>query len=201
VPQSIRGICCCPKAAGRTPSSAWLNGETAAARGTSYDRLSAEAAAILKIEDHLPNLEIDQLAEVMTFLVVEKRIASSLRERVRRPPRRSTPTMCGRLPLADNRALGFAAVAGSHRCPTPGPSMPFTMHSWRPRISMRCGISTRAASTIPTLGDVRAYESELYRFDQLYRHFCESADIAEEQGWSILKPLRADIELTTSTGI
>jgi uncharacterized protein (TIGR02687 family) len=39
-----------------------------------------------------------------------------------------------------------------------------------------------------------AYESELYRFDQLYRHFCESADMAEAAGWSILKPLRADIE-------
>jgi uncharacterized protein (TIGR02687 family) len=40
----------------------------------------------------------------------------------------------------------------------------------------------------------RAYESELYRFDQLYRHFCESADMAEAEGWGILKPLRADIE-------
>lgn len=40
----------------------------------------------------------------------------------------------------------------------------------------------------------RAYEKELYRFDQLYRHFCESADTAEEQGWNILKPLRTDIE-------
>jgi uncharacterized protein (TIGR02687 family) len=40
----------------------------------------------------------------------------------------------------------------------------------------------------------RAYETELYRFDQLYRHFCESADTAEAAGWSILKPLRADIE-------
>src|SRR5262249_22526606 len=40
----------------------------------------------------------------------------------------------------------------------------------------------------------RAYESELYRFDQHYRHFCESADMAEAEGWSILKPLRADIE-------
>ena len=40
----------------------------------------------------------------------------------------------------------------------------------------------------------RAYESELFRFDQLYRHFCESADTAEEQGWNIVKPLRVDIE-------
>ena len=39
-----------------------------------------------------------------------------------------------------------------------------------------------------------AYESELYRFDQLYRYFCESADFAEAVGWGILKPLRADIE-------
>src|SRR5262249_32184763 len=40
----------------------------------------------------------------------------------------------------------------------------------------------------------QAYEEELYRFDQLYRHFCESADEAESQGWSILKPLREAIE-------
>ena len=40
----------------------------------------------------------------------------------------------------------------------------------------------------------RAYETELYRFDQLYRHFCESADTAEAAGWGIVKPLRADIE-------
>jgi hypothetical protein len=39
----------------------------------------------------------------------------------------------------------------------------------------------------------RAYESELYRFDQLYRHFCEAADSAEGQGWNIVKPLRAEI--------
>ena len=51
-------------------------------KGSSYDRLSPEAALILKIEDHLPDLEIDQLVDVMTFLAVEKRIASSLRERV-----------------------------------------------------------------------------------------------------------------------
>lgn len=40
----------------------------------------------------------------------------------------------------------------------------------------------------------RAYEGELFRFDQLYRHFCEAADHAEAQGWNILKPLRELIE-------
>ncbi len=40
----------------------------------------------------------------------------------------------------------------------------------------------------------KAYESELYRFDQLYRHFCGNADIAESRGLDILKPLRENIE-------
>ena len=40
----------------------------------------------------------------------------------------------------------------------------------------------------------RAYEADLFRFDQLYRHFCEAADQAESSGWDILKPLRADLE-------
>ena len=81
VPQSIRGLL--------LPRTGWSNAvvclaqwRDSSSKGTSYDRLSAEAAAILKIEDHLPNLEIDQLIDVMTFLAVEKRIASSLRERV-----------------------------------------------------------------------------------------------------------------------
>jgi len=67
VPQSIRGLL--------LPRIGWSNAVVCLAqwrysssKGTSYDRLSAEAAAILKIEDHLPNLEIDQLIDVMTFL-------------------------------------------------------------------------------------------------------------------------------------
>jgi hypothetical protein len=40
----------------------------------------------------------------------------------------------------------------------------------------------------------RAYEAELFRFDQMYRHFCENADVATAQGWDLLKPLREDIE-------
>ena len=38
------------------------------------------------------------------------------------------------------------------------------------------------------------YESKLFRFDQLYRHFCENGDIAAAQGWDMLKPLRKKIE-------
>jgi uncharacterized protein (TIGR02687 family) len=44
----------------------------------------------------------------------------------------------------------------------------------------------------------RAYESELYQFDQLYRHFCQHADQA--QPWDVLKGLRNDIEAAYVNG-
>jgi uncharacterized protein (TIGR02687 family) len=40
----------------------------------------------------------------------------------------------------------------------------------------------------------RAYETELYKFDQVYRYFCEAADLAESQNWDVLKELREQIE-------
>jgi uncharacterized protein (TIGR02687 family) len=39
-----------------------------------------------------------------------------------------------------------------------------------------------------------AYETELYRFDQLYRHFCEAADLVEANKFDILKQLRPEFE-------
>src|SRR5205823_4897889 len=40
----------------------------------------------------------------------------------------------------------------------------------------------------------RAYETELYQFDQRYRHCCEAADLAESQHWDVLKTLREQVE-------
>ena len=40
----------------------------------------------------------------------------------------------------------------------------------------------------------KGYETELFRFDQQYRHFCANADVAAAQGWDMLKPLREEIE-------
>ena len=42
----------------------------------------------------------------------------------------------------------------------------------------------------------RAYENQLFQFDQFYRHFCEYADICTN--WNMLKPLRELVEATYS---
>ncbi len=194
VPQSIRGLL--------LPKTGWSNAvvclalwRDSSSKGTSYDRLSADAAAILKIENHLPNLEIDQLSEVMTFLVVEKRIASSLRERVQ--------TTADTINADDVRAIvtrrqsghwASLTVAGSTDAPRQAlhavyDALVAAADFFALRNQHKSGFDYPTAAAM-----YGAYESELYRFDQLYRHFCESADMAEAAGWSILKPLRADIE-------
>jgi uncharacterized protein (TIGR02687 family) len=107
VPQSIRGLL--------LPRNRWSNTvvclaqwRDSSSKGTSYDRLSSEAAAILNIEDHLPKLEIDQLIDVMTFLAVEKRIASSLRERVQTTADTIRGRCTGHRHPPSVRALGLA---------------------------------------------------------------------------------------------
>jgi len=194
VPQAIRGLL--------LPKTGWSNAvvclaqwRDSSSKGTSYDRLSSDAAAILRIEDHLPNLEIDQLVDVMTFLVVEKRIASSLRERVQ--------TTADTINADDVRAVAIRRQAGHWASLTVADSTEAPRQAlyavydalvaaadfYALRNQHKSGFDFPDAATM-----YRAYESELYRFDQLYRHFCEAADAAENQGWNIVKPLRADIE-------
>jgi len=194
VPQSIRELL--------LPRTGWSNAvvclaawRDSSSKGASYDRLSAEAAAVLKIEDHLPNLEIDQLVDVMTFLAVEKRIASNLRERVQATA--FTINADDVRAIATRRQTGHWAsltMAGSTDAPRQAlhavyDALVAAADFLALRNLHKSGFDFPNAATM-----YGAYESELYRFDQLYRHFCESADTAEAAGWSILKPLRAEIE-------
>ena len=194
VPQAIRGLLL-PKAGWSNAVVCLAQWRDSSSKGASYDRLSSDAAALLKIEDYLPNLEIDQLLDVMTFLAVEKRIASNLRERVQ--------TTADTINADDVRAIATRrqsghwaslAVAGSTDAPRQAlhavyDALVAAADFYALRNLHKSGFDYPDAASM-----YRAYESELYRFDQLYRRFCESADTAEAAGWSILKPLRGDIE-------
>ena len=184
------------------PRSCWSNvavclaqWRDSSSKGASYDRLSAYAATILKIEDHLPKYEIDQLSEVMTFLAVEKRIASGLRERVQTT---ADSLNADEVELIANRRQSghWASVSVADTPDAPRRALHAVYDSlvcasqfYALRNTYKSGFSYESASLM-----YKAYETELYRFDQLYRHFCESADVAEAAGWNILKPLRVDIE-------
>ena len=194
LPRSLRGLL--------LPESGWSNAvvclaqwRDSSSRGTSYDRLSAEAAAILRIEDQLPNFEIDELAEVMTFLVVEKRIASGVRDLVQ-----STAATINagevRSIVARRQTGHWASLSIADTPDAPRQALHAVYDAllaatrfYDLRNNHPAGFEFPDAAAL-----YRAYESELYQFDQLYRHFCEAADTAEEQGWNIVKPLRDDVE-------
>jgi uncharacterized protein (TIGR02687 family) len=131
----------------------------------------------------------------MTFLVVEKRIASSLRELVQTTV--DTINADEVRTIAARRQDGhWASLALANSSDAPREAFHAVYDAlvaagdfYALRNKHKSGFDYPDAATM-----YRAYESDLYRFDQLYRCFCEAADSAEEQGWSIVKPLRTDIE-------
>ena len=194
VPLSLRGLL--------LPRQGWSNAvvclaqwRDSSSQGASYDRLSTEAATLLRIEEHLPDWEAEHLVDVMTFLAAEKRIASSLRERVQTTAETVNPDDVRK--IAARRQAGHWA---SRSLPDSADAPRQALHAvyealkaaadfYALRNRHRGGFDYSDAAAM-----YRAYESELFRFDQLYRHFCEAADMAEDQGWNVVKPLRADIE-------
>lgn len=164
-------------------------------KGSSYDRLSDEVASLIHLPNHLLGLEIDDLLDVMTFLTVEKTFASGLRERVRGTS--ATINADEVRSLATRRQDGHwasPAVAGAPEVPRKA------LHAVYDALMAAADFfalrnengSDFDFPDAPAM--YRAYESGLFRFDQLYRRICEAADQAESSGWDILKPLRADLE-------
>ncbi|MBX3319021.1 MAG: BREX-1 system phosphatase PglZ type A [Nitrospira sp.] len=164
-------------------------------KGSSYDRLSEEVADLIHLEDYLLGLQIPELLDVMTFLVVEQGIASRLRERVHQTADVINPDEVRS--IATRRQAGHWAslmVNGSQAIPRRAlhavyDALVAAADFLALRNQHRDGFVFLDATAL-----YRAYEDELFRFDQLYRHFCEAADHAEAQGWNILKPLRELIE-------
>lgn len=164
-------------------------------KGSSYDRLSAQVATLIKLEEHLHGLEIDDLIDVMTFQTIEHTIASSLRDRVQ--------STADTIDADAVRAIASRRQAGHWASPTVtgAPEVPrkalYAVYDalvaaadfFALRNQHKLGFDFPDASAM-----YRAYEEALYRFDQLYRSFCETADHAESQGWNILKPLRESLE-------
>ncbi|OEJ64561.1 BREX-1 system phosphatase PglZ type A [Magnetovibrio blakemorei] len=170
----------------------WRDSST---KSNSYDVLSEAVSEIIKLDDHIVNYEIEQLIDVMTFLGVEKRIASSLRGRVEDNP--DTVNVENIREIALRRQDGYWA-SGSQPSSEDIPRS--ALHAVYNAVMAAADLFSLGNlykaglnhSTAKELYD--AYTGSLFRFDQLYRHFCEFADYAEAKHWDVLKSLRAKVE-------
>ena len=164
-------------------------------RASSYDRLSAEIAALINLDGLLQSCEISDLLDVMTFLGIEQAIASQLRLRVQSTTETLNPEDI-RL-VATRRQAGHWAspmAIGAAEVPRTALHEVYTALVAAADFFALRNNHVSGFEFADALSLYRAYEDGLHRFDQLYRHFCEAADHAEAQGWNILKPLRKEVE-------
>lgn len=164
-----------------------------ASKGSSYDQLSEYVARRINLGDQLHTFDIDHLIDVQTFMGVENEIARNLKERVL--------ATADAINVVDVREIATKRQSGHWALPTvPG-------HSEIPRKELHAVYEALVtAADFFNLRNIhrdgfefddatamyRAYESQLYQFDQFYRHFCEHADVCKN--WNMLKPLREQVE-------
>jgi len=164
-------------------------------KASSYDLLSADVAESIHVSSHLEGCEIDALMDVMTFLEVEKAISRNLRDRVES----TTDTINAESirEIASRRQAGHwvsANIPGAASVPREAlrgvyQALVAAADFFALRNQHQEGFDFDDATAMYS-----GYEQELFRFDQLYRHFCEAADVAESQSWDVLKALREQLE-------
>ena len=168
-------------------------------KSSSYGVLAAEVGERLHILDHLHGCEVEELLDVMTFPDVEKRIVQGLLDRVTSTIDAIDPEAVGS--IADRRQAGHWVSSGS---------VPEAQRNARRAVYKALATAAQLMhlrnmheagfDSSDMAAMYREYESRLFRFDQLYRHFCENADVAAAQGWDMLKPLREEIEACYCNG-
>ena len=162
-------------------------------KARSFNLLAERIASIIHLGDHLSAYEVEDLLGVPTFLDAEKRIVEGLLERVSSAGEAVDPDAIGQLVA---RRQGEHWVSSS--------SVPSAQRKARHAVYEALAVAGRllhlryeysSGFDFVDINEMyKGYEAELFRFDQLYRHFCENADIAAAQGWDMLKPLREEIE-------
>jgi uncharacterized protein (TIGR02687 family) len=176
----------------------WRDSST---RGPSYEALSAAVAEAVKLEHHLGSLEVDDLVEVKTFLQVEKAIASRLRDRVFETADAIKPEAIRN--IASRRQDGYWAAPGLPDTPrAPRRALYAVYQALQTAADLLALRNEHAGNNAHPDANALfgAYTDGLFRFDQLYRHFCEAADFAESRDWDILKSLRKKVEKVYGNG-
>ena len=168
-------------------------------KNSSYDVLSAEVGARLHMPDHLRGCEVETLLDVMTFFEVEKWIVQGLLDRVTSTTDAIDPEAVGR--IVDRRQAGHwissssASEVQRNARRAVYEALAIAAQLLHLRNTHEAGFDSPDMTAM-----YKDYESSLFRFDQLYRRFCENADVAAAQGWDMLKPLREKIEACYCNG-
>ena len=161
----------------------------------SYDLLSNLIANELNLKEKILELNADNLTESVTFLAIEQIIASHLKDTVIETADTINATTIKEIAIK-RQDMHWA----NDRIPST-PDVPRTaLHAVYNAIIAIADFFViknkyKDDFNFTVSADLyKKYTEELYKFDQLYRLFCENADSADSLGWGILKSLRDKIE-------
>ena len=166
-------------------------------RYRAYADLTAAVSDELGINALIADYPAEVLLDCMTFAHVERRIIHDLKGRV---VRLDGAALIAIQPIIARRRDGHWA------------DLRLASNSDEVRAIANCYTALEAAAGFLELKDrytagislagateaVQAYRSELYRFDQLYRHFHHASSQVDPMGWSVLHDLNALIEAAYS---
>ncbi len=164
---------------------------------SSYNLITGVIGRDLELSQLLAGLSADDLAEVMTFEEVERRIISDLKDRILGS---AGAAMDSVLTLIARRRDGHwanqilanvndvnRALAASYD------ALEAAIHFLMLKDKYKEGFSFASGEA-----GYACYRDELFRFDQLYRHFNRATESVEPMGWSVLHELKQRIEAAYS---
>ena len=159
----------------------------------SYNTLACAVAKELSLSSLLAGYSAEQLADCMTFEEAELRIVQNLKQRILVGAGANMDAVHELIARRRdghwaNALLGNAndhtrALAACYDALTAAADF---LHL---KANYADGFSFVDAAT-----GFHQYRTDLYRFDQLYRHFHTAADAVEPMGWAVLHELRDTIE-------
>lgn len=158
-----------------------------------YNALAKAVAHELELNSLLAGQSAEQLVECMTFEEVELRVVQDLKKRIVDGGGSNMDVVRAHIARRRDGHWANPMLVSSHE------------HT---RALAACYDALTAAADFFSLKALHAagfsfsdqsaafalYRDELFRFDQLYRHFHNAADAVEPTGWAVLHELRTSIE-------
>jgi uncharacterized protein (TIGR02687 family) len=163
------------------------------AQFSSYNALAQAVATELDLIQLLGHLSAEQLIECMTFEEVELRIVQDLKKRIVDGSGANMDVVSGFIARRRDGHWANALMASANErtkaLAACYDALTAAIDFFALRSSHAAGLSFTDASAA-----FAQYRDELFRFDQLYRHFHTAADAVEPTGWAVLHELRKTIE-------
>ena len=164
---------------------------------SSYNALSQAVSQEIDLRSLLSGLSSEQLVDCMTFEEVELRVIQDLKKRIVAGAGANMDVVCALMARRRDGHWANAMLAGANESTKALASCYDALQAAADFFTLKAahaaGFSFADAKTA-----YAQYRDELFRFDQLYRHFHTAADAVEPTGWAVLHELRESIEAVYS---